>query len=92
LRNEELHKLLSSKNIIGQIKTRKMRWARHVADMGEERKVNMVLVRKPEGKRSLGRRGRRWKDGIRIDISEDRLGRVWSGLNWLRIVVDGGLL
>jgi hypothetical protein len=43
-----------------------MRWAGHVARVGEERKVYMVLVGKPEGKRSLGRQEHRWEDGIRI--------------------------
>jgi hypothetical protein len=50
LHNEELHILYSSPNIIRQIKSRRMRWAGHVARMGEERKVYNVLVVKPEGK------------------------------------------
>jgi hypothetical protein len=55
LHNEELHNLYSSPDIIRQIKSRRMRWAGHVARMGEERKVYKVLVGKPEGKRPLGR-------------------------------------
>jgi hypothetical protein len=55
LHNEELHNLYCSPNIIRQIKSRRMRWAGHVARMGEERKVYRVLVGKPEGKRPLGR-------------------------------------
>jgi hypothetical protein len=53
--NEELHILYSSPNISRQIKSKRMRWAGHVARMGEERKVWKVLVGKPEGKRALGR-------------------------------------
>jgi hypothetical protein len=48
--NEELHNSYSSQNIIRQIKSRRMRWAGHVAHMGEERKVYRILVGKPEGK------------------------------------------
>jgi hypothetical protein len=47
-----------------------MRWAGHVARMGEERKVYKVLVGKPEGKSPLGRPRRRWEDGIRMDLRE----------------------
>jgi hypothetical protein len=55
LHNEELHNLYSSPDIIRHVKSRRMWWAGHVAHMGEERKVNKVLVGKPEGRRSLGR-------------------------------------
>jgi hypothetical protein len=55
LHNEELHNLYSSPNTIRHVKSRRMRWAGHVARMGEERKVNKVSVGKPEGKRQLGR-------------------------------------
>jgi hypothetical protein len=55
LHSEELHNLYSSPDIIRQIKSRQMRWAGHVARMGEERKLYKVLVGKPEGKRPLGR-------------------------------------
>jgi hypothetical protein len=54
LHNEDLHILYSSPNIIRQIKSRRMRWAGHVARMGEDRQVYKVLVGKPEGKRPLG--------------------------------------
>jgi hypothetical protein len=64
LHNEELHNLYSSPNIIRQIKSMRIMWAGHVARMGKERKVYKVLVGKPEVKRSLGRRRRRWEDGI----------------------------
>jgi hypothetical protein len=70
LHNGELHNLNSSPDIIGQIKSRKMRWAGHVARMGEERKAYRVLVGKPEGKRSLGRPRCRWEFGIRMDLRE----------------------
>jgi hypothetical protein len=64
LHNEELHNLYSSQKIIRQIKSRRMRWVRHVARMGEERKVYKVLLGNPEGKRPLGNPRRRWEDGI----------------------------
>jgi hypothetical protein len=83
LRSEELHNLYSFPNIIKQIKSRRMRLAGHVARMGEERKVNKVLVGKPEGKTPLGRPRHMWEDGIRMDL--------WSGFKWLRIGVVGGL-
>jgi hypothetical protein len=55
LHNEDLHNLYLSPDIIRQVKSRRMRWAGHVARMGEERKVYKVLVGKTEGKRPLGR-------------------------------------
>jgi hypothetical protein len=60
--------MYSSRNIIRQNKSRRMRWAGHVARMGEERKVYKILVGKPEGKRPLGRPWRGWEDGIRMDL------------------------
>jgi hypothetical protein len=78
LHNEELHNLYSSPEIIRQVKTRRMRWAGHVARMGEERNLYKVLVGKPEGKRPVGRPRRRWEAGIRMDIREIGLG--WCGL------------
>jgi hypothetical protein len=68
LHNEELHNLYSSPNIIRIIKTRRMRWAGHVARMGEKRNVCRLLVGKPEGKRPLGRPRRRWIDNIKMDL------------------------
>jgi hypothetical protein len=64
LHNEELHNLYSSLDIIRQVKSRRMRWAGHVARMGEERKLYKVLVGKPKGKRPLGRPRRTWEEGI----------------------------
>jgi hypothetical protein len=55
LHNDELHSLYSSPNIVRAIKLRRMRWAGHVARMGEGRGVYRVLVGRPEGKRPLGR-------------------------------------
>ena len=74
------------------IKSRRMRWAGHVAHMGEERAVYMVLVEKPEGKRPLGRPRRRWVDNIRMDLQEVGYGHVeWIGLaqdrdRWRKLV------
>ena len=81
LHNEELNDLYSSPNIVRVIKSRRMRWAGHVARMGEERGVNRVLVRKPEGKRPLGRPRRRWVDNITMDLQEVRCGYM-TGLGW----------
>jgi hypothetical protein len=76
--NEELHILYSFPNIITQIKSRIMRWAGHVARMGEEKNVYKVLMGKPEGKkRPLDRPRRRWEDGIIMDLRET----VWGSLD-----------
>jgi hypothetical protein len=70
LHNEELNGLYYSPNIMRVMKSRRMRWAGHVARMGEGRGVYRVLVGKPEGKRPLGRPRRRWEDNIRMDLKE----------------------
>jgi len=70
LYNEELNDLYSSSNIVRVIKSRRMKWAGHVARMGEERGVYRVLVGKPEGKRPLGRPRHRWVDNIKMDLQE----------------------
>jgi hypothetical protein len=70
LHGGELRNLYSSPDIIRQIKSRRMRWARHVARMGEGRKMYSFLVGKPEGKRPLGRQSRRWEDGISMGLRE----------------------
>jgi hypothetical protein len=82
--NEELHNLYSSPDIIRQLKSRRMRWAGHVARMGEDRKVYKVLVGKPEGKRALRRPRHRWEVGIRMDLRE--IG--WEGMDWIRLAED----
>jgi hypothetical protein len=66
LHNEELRNLNSSPSIIRIIKSRRMRWAGHVARIGDKRNVYRLLLRKPEEKRLLGRPRRRWADTIRI--------------------------
>jgi hypothetical protein len=77
LHNEVLLNLHRSLNIIRQIKLRRMRWAGHVACMGQEREEYKVLVGKSEGKRRLGRPRHRWEDGISMDLGEIGWG-VWS--------------
>jgi len=68
LHNEELNDLYSSPNIVRVIKSGRMRWAGHVTRVGEERGVYRVLVRKPEGKRPMGRPRGRSVDNIRMDL------------------------
>jgi hypothetical protein len=84
LRNEELHNLYSSPDIIRQIKSRRIKWSGHVARMGEERKLYKVLVGSPEGERPLGRPRCRWQDWIRIDLREIGLG----GVDWIQLAQD----
>jgi hypothetical protein len=91
--NEELHRLYSSPSIIRMIKSRRMRWAGHVARMKENRSAYRILVGKPEGKRPLGRPRHRWVDNITMDLREIGWDGVdWIGLIWLRIGTSGGLL
>jgi hypothetical protein len=81
LHNEELNGLYSLPNIVWVIKSRRMRWAGHVALLGEGRGVYRVLVGKPEGKRPLGRPRHRWEDNIKMDLQEMGCGCVdWIGL------------
>jgi hypothetical protein len=81
INNEELHNLYTSQSIIRIIKLRRMRWAGHVARMGEKRNVYRLLVRKPEGKRPLGRPRHRWIDNSKMDLLEIGLNVVdWIGL------------
>jgi hypothetical protein len=81
LYNEELHNLYSSPSIIRIIKSRRMRWAGHVAQMKEKRNLYRLLVGKPEGKRGLGRPRRRWINNIKMDLLEIGLSVVdWIGL------------
>jgi hypothetical protein len=70
LHNEELHDLYSSPNIVWVMKSGRMRWAEHVAQMGKVRDVYRVLMEKPEGKRPLGRQRRRWEDNIKMEVQE----------------------
>ena len=79
--NEELNDLYSSPNIVRVIKSRRMRWARHVARMGEEMGVHRFLLGKPEWKRPLRRPRRRCVDNIRMDLQEVECGYMdWIGL------------
>ena len=81
MHNEELNDLYSSPNIVRVIKSRRLRWAGHVARMGEERGVCRVLVEKPDGKRPLGRPRRKWVDNIKMDLQEVGCGYMdWIGL------------
>jgi hypothetical protein len=81
LHNEELNDLYFSPNIVRVIKSRRIRWAGHVARMGEERVFYRALLGKPEGRRPLGRPRRRWVDNIRMDLQEVRSGYMdWIGL------------
>jgi hypothetical protein len=84
LHSGELHNLYSSPDIIRQIRSRRMRWAGHVACMGEGRNVYRVLVGKPEGKRQLERARRRWEDGIKMDLRE--IG--WEDVEWIQLAQD----
>jgi hypothetical protein len=66
LHNEELHNLYSSPSIISIIKSKRMRWAGHVARNGAKTIAYRILAGKPEGKRPLGRPKRRWVHSIKI--------------------------
>ena len=84
LHNEELSDLYSLPYIVRVVKSRRMRWAGHVARMGQERGVHRVLVGKPEGKRPLGRPRRRWEDNIKMDLQE-----VGGGCeDWIELAQD----
>ena len=84
LHNEELNHLYSLPNIVRMVKSRRMRWAGHVARMGEDRGVHRDLVGKPEGKRPLGRPRRRWEDNIKMDLQEVGGGRG----DWMELAQD----
>jgi hypothetical protein len=83
-----MNDLYSLSNIVRVVKSRRMRWAVHVARMGEERGVHRLLVGKPEGKR---RPRRRWEDNIKMEVQEVG-GVVGTGWSWLRIGTGGGHL
>ena len=84
LHNEELNDLYSLPNIVWVVKSRRMRWAGHVACMGEDRGVHRVLVGKPEGRRPLGRPRCRWEDNIKMDLQEVGVGRG----DWMELAQD----
>jgi len=81
LHNKELNSLYSSPNIVRVVKSRRMRWAGHVARMGKGRGVYRLLAGKPEGRRPLGRPRRRWEDNIRMDLREVGCGCV----DWMEL-------
>jgi len=70
LHNEELSDRYSLPNIVRVVKSRRIRWAGHVARMGDGRGVHRVLVGKSEGKGPMGRPRRRWEDNIKMDLQE----------------------
>jgi transcription termination factor 2 len=79
---DNVHNLKNNNsNIIRMIKSRRMRWAGHVARMRERRNAYRILVGKPEEKRALGRPRRRWVDNIKMDLGE--IG--WDGRDWIEI-------
>jgi hypothetical protein len=84
LHSGELHNVYLSPDIIRQIKSRRMRWAGHVARMEEGRNMYRVLVGKPEGKRLLERPRRRWEDYIKMDLREIGCG----GVEWIHLAQD----
>ena len=84
LHNEELNDLYSLPNIVWVVKSRRMRWAGHVARLGEDRVVHRVLVGNPEGKRPLGRPRRRWEVNIKMDLQEVGGGRG----DWMELAQD----
>jgi hypothetical protein len=84
LHNKELYALYSSPNIIRVIRSRRLRWAGHVARMGERRGAYRALVGKPERRRPLGRPRRTWEDNIKMDLRE--VG--WGGMDWINLAQD----
>ena len=86
LHNEELNDMYCSPNIIRVIKARRIRWAGHVARMGERSGVRRVLVGRPESKRPLGRPRRRWNNNIKMDLQEVGCG----GMDWIDLTQDKG--
>jgi hypothetical protein len=84
LHNDELHSLYSSPNIVRVTKSRRMKWAGHVAHRGEGRGVYRVLVGRREGKRPLERPRHRWEDNIKLDVREI----VINGANWIQLAQD----
>jgi len=84
LHNEELNYLYSSPKIVQVIKSRRMRWAGHVAHMRERSSIYRVLVGKPEGRGPLGRPRHRWEGNIKIDLQEVGCG----GMDWIDLAQD----
>jgi hypothetical protein len=84
LHNDGLNELVSSPDSVQVIKSRRIRWAEHVARVGERRGVYRVLVGKPEGKGLLGIRRRRWEGNIKMGLQEVGFG----AMEWIYLVQD----
>jgi hypothetical protein len=84
LHSYELYNLYSSPNTVTVIKSRRMRWAGHVARIGKERGISGVLIGRPEGKRPLGRPRRRWEDNSQLDLREIGIDEA----NWIQVAQD----
>jgi hypothetical protein len=84
LNNDKLHSLCSSPNIVRAIKSRRMRWAGHVARMGERIDVYGILVGRPQRKRPPGRPRRRWEDNTKMNLRDIGI----DGENWFRLAQD----
>jgi hypothetical protein len=84
LHNDKLHSLYSSPNIVRAIKSRRMRWAGHVALMEEWSGVYSVLVGRPKVKRPLGRPRHKWEDNIKLGLKE--IGT--NAVNWIQLAHD----
>ena len=89
--NEELCDLFCSPSIFRVIKSRRIRWAGHVARMREQKSCIQGFVRKPEERRPFERPRRRWKVNIKMGLRKVGLG-AWTGLIWFRIGTVCGLL
>jgi hypothetical protein len=85
LQSEELHNLYASPNNNRVMKSRRMRWAGHVVPFGGMRNAYKIFLGKPEGKRPLGRTGRRWKDNIGMDLRKIE----WKGVDWIHLAQNG---
>jgi transcription termination factor 2 len=84
LHNDELQSLYSSRNIVMVIKSRRIRWAGHVARMEEGRGIYSVLVGRPEFKRPLGRPSHKWDDNIKVDLRQTEI----EGAKWIQLPQD----
>jgi hypothetical protein len=90
LHNEKLCDLYSSPSIIRMIKSRRMRWAGHIARMGEKRNAHRLAAKKQKRKRPIGRPKHKRVGNIMMEITKN--GVIWTGLIWLWIETSGGLL